>query len=196
MFLTIMSYIITGGAPLAIYLGYLKYINRNTPKVLTKSPEETESYPSGLSIIEYNIPPETEDEYLSRLKIIHREAWSAYQHDYKDKSILTEQDRFVNILMLKQRNGELEATIRTHTLNFSDGTELWIANKYYSYGNIWRCKRPGMAFANSSGRLSPYTFMSIVDLEMELSNYASWKALHDNYSRKRLSSLKHKLGIK
>lgn len=140
----------------------------------------------GLSVIDYVIPDETEDEFLKRLKYIHSEAWQTYQIDYKYKKILDNSDRFVNMLILKYRNGEVGMDCETHTMKFSDGTELWIANKWYSYGNVYKCHRQGITFDCSEGRLSPYTFMCIVDLEMEKTNFREWKRYHDEYTRRRL----------
>lgn len=195
MLITIASYAATAVLPFAAYMGYLRYINRNIPKVLAALPAvenevEVELPATGLTVIDYVIPAETEEEFLRRLKHIHSEAWQTYQSDYKNKKILDDSDRFVNMLILKYRNGEVDMECRQHTMNFTDGTEIWIANKWYSYGNVYRCKRSGITFDYSDGRLSPYTFMSIVDLEMEKTNFYEWKKYHDDYSRRRLKGLK------
>lgn len=195
MLITIASYVATAVLPFATYIGYKSYINRNIPKVLAKPPapaeaEVVELPTSGLSVIEYNIPEETEEEYLKRLKFIHSEVWQEYQNYYKSRKLLEAPDRFVNLLLLKLRNGEVSMECRQHTMKFSDGTEIWIANKYYGYGNVYECKRPGIKFDSSDGRLSPYTFMTIVDLNMEHTDFAIWKQHHDDYSRRRMKGIK------
>lgn len=190
MLITIASYAVTAVLPFAAYMGYLRFINRNVPKVLASPPVESDLPASGLSVVDYVIPAETEDEFLKRLKHIHSDAWQVYQAGYKHGKLLEAADRYVNMLILKLRNGEVSIDCRTHTMNFSDGTEIWIANKWYSYGNVYKCKRPGIAFEYGDGRLSPYTFMSIVDLELEHSNFAQWKKYHDDYSRRRLKGIK------
>lgn len=195
MIITIASYLASTILPFALYQGYLRYINRNIPKVLATPPEPAvvevvELPPSGLSVIEYNIPEETEEQYLKRLKYIHSEAWQEYQNTYKSRKLLEAPDRFVNLLLLKLHNGEVSMECRQHTMRFSEGTEIWIANKYYGYGNVYECKRPGIKFESCAGRLSPYTFMKIVDLNMERTNFAEWKQHHDDYSRRRVTGIK------
>ena len=196
MLTTIMSYVASSALPFSGYYLYTRYTQRNIPKVLANyksKPDEPQTL--GLSVVEYDIPAETEEQYLSRLKTIHSEAWQSYVNDYKGKPILEEQDRFLNLLILKYRNGDVHLEARTHTMTFSDGTEIWTANKYYSFGNIWVCKsRPGMVFSTNDGRLSPYTFMTIVDLENELTDFHTWKKAHDAYTRKRLKSFGSILG--
>lgn len=197
MLVTIASYALSSVVPFAAYFGYMRFINRNIPKVLAAPPaveSEVDLPASGLSVIDYVIPPETEEEFLKRLKHIHSKAWQTYQSDYKHKTILDTSDRFVNMLILKYRNGEVDMECGAHTMKFSDGTQIWIANKWYSYGNVYECKRSGIKFDYSDGRLSPYTFMSIVDLEMEKTNFQEWKKYHDDYSRRRLKGLKALLG--
>lgn len=189
MFITIVSYILAAAVPFCLYTGYLRFINRNIPTVLTESPKIEEPQ-SGLSVYEYVIPPETESEYLTRLKTIHPDAWTDYEENYSSHSLHEVGDRFVNLLILKYRNGEITAKCSEHTLDFSEGTSIWISNKYYAYGNIHHCKRAGMRFESDMNHLSPYTFMSVVDLEFELKEFDNWKNTHDVYSRSRKNGIK------
>lgn len=197
MLITIASYAATAVLPFAAYIGYIRYIHRNVPKVLVNPPalECVDLPASGLSVFEYTIPDETEEDYLKRLKFIHSEAWQEYQHNYKSRILLENSDRFVSLLLLKYRNGEVGIECSSHTMNFTDGTEIWISNKYYGYGNVHACKRAAIKFESHDGRLSPYTFMSIVDLEMEKTNFTAWKKHHDEYSRRRLKGIKTLLSM-
>ena len=174
------------------YYAYRFYKNRNIPKVFSRKPTDG-ALSLGLSVVDYEIPEENEEQYLNRLKTLYPSAWTEYFNSLGRRKIFDEADRHVNMLILKHRNGEINAKVGNYTIDFEDGTKVWIANKYYSYGNVYECKRTSLKFDNSSYRLSPYTFMSLVDLEQELNSYTTWKRYHDNYSRLRFRTIKELL---
>lgn len=183
MLITIISYFLVSIAPLSVYIGYNLYRNQTVPNTLPSTTKFKEFPASGMSVVNFVVPIESEEEYLTRLKFLHSEAWDFYNKSSHTKELMIDQDRHVNMLMLKFKNEQNKITCDQHTMKFEDGTEIWIGNKYYSYGNVYSSplNRPRFTFSSSQGRLSPYTFMCVVDLDMELQEFSSWKRLHDNY---------------
>lgn len=195
MLVDIFSYVLTAIIPVGVYAGVTTYRSRaNRPLSTPVGKIESNYPPLGISTTDYVIPSETEDEYLQRLQKLHPDAWKEYCKGYAERTLLIDHDRYVNMLILKFKNNEIKATLGVHTLDFQDGTELWISNKYYSFGNVFRSNRPYLKFDASQGRYSPYTFMCIVDLEFELSKFNDWKRMHDVYDLEVLARRKKKFG--
>lgn len=190
MIIEVLSYIGTAMASVGIYAGVKSFLNRERPISTPIGTTITDLPKLGFTTTDYTIPVESEEEYLKRLKSLHSEAWQTYVDRYSGKKLLPEQDRYINMLILKYKNNEIKAKLGSATLNFDEGTEIWTGNKYYSFGYIWRSKR-NMEFGIDHNRISPYTFMCLVDLEMEIGNFSNWKRLHDTYERAVYERLKN-----
>lgn len=192
MILEIITYVGSAVVGAGVYAGIDAYRNRAGRAIST--PVGTfpkNDIPLGISTVDFSIPEESEEAYLNRLKFIHPEAWKEYQSGYSSRELLIEEDLYINMLLLKAQSGEIEVTVGPHTMDFGDGTELWIGNKYYSYGNIYRSKnRSNMIFTYGEGRYSPYTFLSIVDYEMRATEFAKWKRLHDAYDKNIINKIR------
>lgn len=48
-----------------------------------------------------------------------------------------EVEKVLNLIVGKYRAGMLSVKADEHTMTFSDGTCIWIGNKYYASGHIW-----------------------------------------------------------
>lgn len=176
----IASCAITAAATFGVHYAYIKYFTHKSilPRISNPNPEPQ----SGLSIIDYNIE-ETEEQYLSRLKYIHSKAWQEYTSN-ASREIHIDADRHINLLLLNASKGYISYHVGDHTMDFGDGEEIWIANKYFAYGHIHRSRaKPHLKFSYHDYRLSPYTFLRLVDFEYEHTNPLEWKRKHDEYGR-------------
>ncbi|ECV9084126.1 hypothetical protein SEPL_223 [Salmonella phage SE_PL] len=176
----IVSCAVTAVASFGVHYAYMKYFPQKSilPRISKTNPEP----PSGLSTVDYNIE-ETEEQYLNRLKYIHSTAWQEYSQ-HADRAIHIDGDRHVNLLILNASKGYISYNVGHHTLNFGSGEEIWIANKYFAYGHIHRSSsKPHLRFSYTDHRLSPYTFLRLVDFEYEHTNPLEWKRKHDEYGR-------------
>jgi|AGFS01.1.fsa_nt_gi hypothetical protein len=186
---TIIACIISGSLPLGAYIGYQRFWPKNKifPKV--SNPEVNVDPESGMTIVDYKTPDETEEEYLSRLKFIHSNAWQEFRK-YDSRPIAYDADRHINLLILNAERGIISYKIGAHTLDFNTTEEVWISNRYYSFGNLYMSKqRPDLVFDGTNYRLSAYTFLKLVDFIKERSEHAEWKREHDAYQRRRHAKL-------
>ena len=156
---------------------------------------DTEKYPElGISYEEYELEhPESEAEYMQRLKFIHSKAWQEYQLYMEDRHCDEVLDMYVYESLLKYHSGKLSVTHDQYLMKFNNGLELWVANQYYNYGNPYTITDYKMPYrlngdTGSHRRLSPYTFMWVVDSMYQRTNPISWKQKHDNYTRYKISA--------
>jgi len=111
----------------------------------------------------------TSEQHFEHLKRQYPIAWKEYQEKHKDRKILDRADRYILRLILAYDAGELEAKIGHCTLDFANGDELWISNKYYAYGRLYRSEHnKQICFDSDHYTISPYTFLRVVDLEERL----------------------------
>lgn len=192
MLLTIASYIASTVIPFGVYFGYRKYRRRFIPKFIENPVSGESNSPMGLSVIDYEIPPETEEQYMTRLKTLHPEAFKEYKKYHRN--VLLEHDRFINMLILRYRHGEIKVKPNSHVLSFSDGTDIWTSNRYYGFATIYECtSKPELKFSCNEGCVSAYTFMSLVDLDDELRNPSMWRHKHSEYTNNKHKSLRRKI---
>lgn len=122
-------------------------------------------------LVTENIPEVvmTSDQHFDYLKRQYPIAWKEYQEKHKNREILDRADRYILRLILAYEAGDLEAKIGHCTLDFANGDELWISNKYYAYGRLYRSvHNRHICFDSDHYTISPYTFLRIVDLEERL----------------------------
>lgn len=185
---------------------YIAYQYRNKIKNLFKStilddpkltdaldennPVEKSDLPTlGLTYEEYELQhPETEEEYLKRLRTIHPDAYKEFKNTMNDRIQLDECDMIVYKALLDYKSGKLKIDERhnsSYTLRFKNGLEIWIENKYFGFGHIhfYEVNGKSYKFRWDEGRLSEYTFMWLVDIVYEHESYVVWKQRHDNYTR-------------
>lgn len=113
----------------------------------------------------------TEDEHLTHLKVAYPNAWKDYESRHISRAINSRGDRYISRLLLAYERGEVKAEIKTeHTLDFANGDSIWISNKYYGYGHLYRSVHAPHCIFDSDFTVTPYTFMRIVDLEERLSD--------------------------
>lgn len=111
----------------------------------------------------------TSEQHFEHLKRQYPIAWKEYQEKHKSRKILDRADRYILRLILAYDAGELEAKIGHCTLDFANGDELWISNKYYAYGRLYRSEHnKQICFDSDHYTISPYTFLRVVDLEERL----------------------------
>lgn len=186
---TIIACIISGSLPLGAYIGYQRFWPKGKVFPKISNPEVNVDPESGMTIVDYTTPDETEEEYLSRLKYIHSEAWQEYCK-YTERPIAHDADRHINLLILNAERGLITYKVGAHTVDFDNSEEVWVANRYYSFGNLYRSKkRPNLVYDGCSQRLSPYTFLKLVDFMKERENHSEWKRVHDAYQRRRHAKL-------
>lgn len=107
-----------------------------------------------------------DDQYLKHLCKLYPEAYKTYKSDMAEKRIVERSDRYVMRMILAAEAGDMEVKLSGLTMDFSNGDQVWIGNKYYSYGNLYRSEdNPHCVFSISNGTLSLYTFMRLVHLE-------------------------------
>jgi len=111
----------------------------------------------------------TSEQHFEHLKRQYPIAWKEYQEKHKDRKILDRADRYILRLILAYEAGDLDAKIGHCTLDFANGDELWISNKYYAYGRLYRSvHNRHICFDSDHYTISPYTFLRVVDLEERL----------------------------
>lgn len=67
-------------------------------------------------------------------------------------------------LIVKYYSGEITAQASEYVIKFSDDSEIWIGNKYYAYGTLYRHKH----IYDSCERVSDEVFVEILYLENTL----------------------------
>lgn len=153
----------------------------------------------GLSYEEYELEkPETEEEYLIRLKKIHSKAWEDYQRYATDRLLREDSDMVVYKTLLAHNAGAMKLKLTPHHAHFDNGLTLWIENKYYGFGNItmtWMSDDSYLrkmtafkpySFETTGGRYTPYTFMWLVDTIFKAQSPLKWKTMHDEYTRDKI----------
>lgn len=153
----------------------------------------------GISYVEYELAnPETEEEYLSRLKFLHSEAWEDYQRYGDRRPVKDDADMVMYKTLLNYHKGEITIKITDHYATFSNGLSIWISNAYYAWGNIdipftestgFRRKAEQFVkyqFNGSLEKYSPYTFMWLVDSMFMEQQPVKWKEMHDKYTRDKI----------
>lgn len=158
-----------------------KFLYSNSSKALKKielaQRELTQLRSSGKQLISGELTTETipeivmtSEQHFEYLKQTYPEAYNEYKEKHTRRKILDRADRYILRLILAYESGDLKASIGHCTLNFSNGDEIWIANKYYAYGRLYRSIHNNhVCFDNDYFTISPYTFLRIVDLEERLS---------------------------
>lgn len=112
------------------------------------------------------------EEHFAYLKKTYPEAAGEYQEKHSRRKILERADRYIMRLILAYNEGNITAKVSAggHTLDFSNGDKLWIANKYYGYGRLYSSEHnPHVCYDNDHHTISLYTFLSVVDLEERIS---------------------------
>lgn len=116
-----------------------------------------------------NIIYMNEDEYIKYLKKKYPKAVKDYNEYIKNRELFPRMERHIIRLLISLSNKEITAVVTKHTINFSTGDRIWIANKYYSYGNLYESKTHPHCAIEKAG-LCINTFLRIVDLEETLSD--------------------------
>lgn len=131
----------------------------------------------GLSVVAPKTKVITTEEHCQMLMKKYSKEYKQFD-DYHERRHTTIHQRGSHRIMqnlLAVEAGEMTVTIGRHTMDFSNGDEIWIANKYHSYGYIWTSAESGCEFTNDSGRLDPYVWLRVVELEEKLTGYPNWK---------------------
>lgn len=174
----VASHVFAGAAPVIIYKT-LKDKPNNIKLPVSDIPlmaNECVNTSNGVFDVQGNIERSkvtvmSDDQYLKHLCKLYPEAYKTYKEKLSHKRIIGRADRYVMRMIIATENGDLDVELSTATMNFSNGDEVWIANKYYSYGNLYRSKdNPHCVFEISDATLSLYTFMRLVHLEETISD--------------------------
>lgn len=108
----------------------------------------------------------TEEEHIQYLIKKFPEPWDEYNYDwYLDRPIHEAGDRLLARLLIGISRGTYTATLSKYTIKVSDGTEIWIDNKYFSYGSVHRTTHGKHYMFNCNYRPSPYVFLLTLELE-------------------------------
>lgn len=103
--------------------------------------------------------------------------FSTQLKDYEEhvRTVNPRMDRYVLRLLIEQQNGNIKVTDHSeYTITFSSGDDIWVANKYYAYGRLYRSKNaPGLVMG-SDFSVSRYTFLRVLELEEQLSDPAQY----------------------
>lgn len=140
-----------------------------------RSPESTNLVPGEL--VTETIPDivMTAEEHFAYLKNQYPAAWKEYKQRHTARKILDRADRHIQRLILAYEAGEITAELGQHTLDFSNGDELWIANKYFAYGYMYRSEHnKHICYEYDHYTVSPYTFLRVVDLEERIVDQSSY----------------------
>lgn len=184
------------------------FMDNSTKKLLklvhqSQVKQDSEDSELGLSYEEYELEkPETEEEYLSRLKFLHSKAWDDYKRYIESRPLREDSDMILYKTLLAYNAGGMKLEITKHHAHFENGLTLWIENKYYGFGNItqtwmqsdsYRKKMMSFApyfFESTSERYTPYTFMWLVDTIFKVQSPVKWKSMHDEYTRDKIRKSK------
>ncbi|EBS4516773.1 hypothetical protein DQT32_05095 [Salmonella enterica subsp. enterica serovar Braenderup] len=174
----IATHVMVGVAPLVIRdqlwyakkSGSLKRLQEKQARIMAGGSSNSTLKP-GIVAIEIEPKFVTEYEHTEYLKKKYRTQLKEYNEYHRGDKISERMDRYILRLLLKYEAGEITVSkVSEYTIKFSNGDEIWIANKYYSYGNLHRStSNPSMVVGNSYS-VSPYTFLQIIDLEERLAN--------------------------
>lgn len=150
----------------------------------------------GLSYEEYELAkPETEEEYLTRLKLVHPKAWDDYERYIERRPLAEESDMILYRNLLAYHAGSIKLRLTQHHALFDNGLTLWIENQYYGFGNITQTwvhsdsytkkmmNFKKYFFESTDKRYTPYTFMWLVDTIFKEQHPSQWKTIHDEYTR-------------
>lgn len=150
----------------------------------------------GLTYEEFELEkPETEEEFLKRLKFLHSKAWEDYQRYMQDRILREDSDMVLYKTLLAYNAGAMKLELTSHHAHFSNGLTLWVENKYYGFGNITTTYMRNESynrkmlsfkqycFESMGGRYTPYTFMWLVDTIFKAQHPVKWKTMHDEYTR-------------
>lgn len=153
----------------------------------------------GLSYEEFEMQqPETEEEFLERLKFLHSKAWQDYTRYIDDRPLREDSDMVLYKTLLAYNAGGMNLEITSHHAHFENGLTLWIENKYYGFGSITTAfvrsdsytKKMNSfkpySFEICEGRYTPYTFMWLVDTIFKAQHPVKWKSMHDEYTRNKI----------
>lgn len=140
-------------------------------KVLNKSePVDYKKYDNHTGLIvetnEADIIHMNTDQHLKLLKSKYPEAANDYKNYHSKCRLKSNSDRHILRLICAVEAGDLTVKITNYHISFSNGDQIWIANKYYSYGNLCYSRdNEQCVFSCSSERVSLYTFLRIVHFE-------------------------------
>lgn len=67
-------------------------------------------------------------------------------------------------LIVQYYSKEITAQLSSHVITFSNGSEIWVANKYYSYGTLYRHEH----IYNSDEYVTDDVFLEVLHLENTL----------------------------
>lgn len=180
------------------------FMDNSTKKLLELAQKTQESIDNtddelGLTYEEFELEkPETEEEFLERLKFLHSKAWGDYQRYMTDRELREDSDMILYKTLLAYNAGAMKLEITSHHAHFSNGLTLWVENKYYGFGNITTTymrnesyNRKMLAFKpycfeSMGGRYTPYTFMWLVDTIFKAQHPVKWKTMHDEYTRDKI----------
>lgn len=141
-----------------------EFVSNESSLPPTLSPKDTFDVQSAEDKI--NTVVMTDEQYLKHLCKLYPEAYKTYKSDMAEKRIVERSDRYVMRMILAAEAGDMDVKLSGLTMDFSNGDQVWIGNKYYSYGNLYRSEdNPHCVFSISNGTLSLYTFMRLVHLE-------------------------------
>lgn len=119
----------------------------------------------------------TVEEHFEMLKKQYSKAYDEYEVSATRRNTRVHQNASRRVMknILAYEAGEMTIVIGRHTMDFSNGDEVWIGNRYHSFGNVWECKEPNIEFDSDSFRLDPYVWLRLVDLEVKITENDSWK---------------------
>ncbi len=158
------SHAAVGAAAIVTY----KYnIRRNNPVQSTDIfLHQNQSGSAGVYAVDGNGSTDimTEEGHMKLLSKQYRDDLKQYRRYFHKSNISNLTDRYIHRLILETESGNITAKCDGYTLDFSNGDQIWIANKYYAYGQFHASKQhPELEFNRVV--LSDYTFLKLVHLE-------------------------------
>lgn len=146
-------------------IAYHKFCAKKQQKYISNQLTPTESTGLITEEVDNSIVMST-DEHLKYLISLYPQAAKDYKRYHKNSYLKSNADRYILRLINEVENGNLEISLTSHHMRFSNGDDIWIANKYYAYGNLTSSKdNQHCCFETSSARISLYTFMRLIHLE-------------------------------
>lgn len=139
--------------------------NKSQKIISELTPDQFATLLSQIDSVRIQDEPSKAKEYSQQTRQQMLRNYYSSELNYKRRAgSIGEHNDIMMKLIIKYYDGELTAKASEYVIKFSDDSEIWIGNKYYAYGSLYRHKH----IYDSSERVSDEVFVEILHLENTL----------------------------